>query len=277
MLGLGTRLALVGLLILVACSSAHADTRPLFSGRLRDIIDATQVFSRNTPGDVSYNLHPTHLLRTATALPATDYYFKESYTLAGGSGTHMDSHAHLRGLAPGIRTISDYNATELFSPLVVINVCANASVNPDYAVSVADLQRWEQTYNRRIPDGAFVAMNSCWWAKYNNEFAYRNNDNGVPVPTPHFPGFSDAAAQWLIANRNIHAIGVDTLSGDIGATWTYGAHYAILDGGKYIVENLNLGDPHIPAAGAYIQISPLKIDKAPEAPARALIYLVDSN
>jgi kynurenine formamidase len=54
----------------------------------------------------------------------------------------------------------------------------------------------------------------------------------------HFPGFHGDAAKWLVEERDIVGIGVDTLSLDHGASTTFDTHLTILPAGKYGLENL---------------------------------------
>ena len=60
------------------------------------------------------------------------------------------------------------------------------------------------------------------------------SDDGVM----HFPGFSGDAAAFLLEERDIHGIGVDTLSLDIGSSTTFGVHLTVLPAGKYGIENI---------------------------------------
>ena len=67
----------------------------------------------------------------------------------------------------------------------------------------------------------------------------------------HFPGFSAAAAAWLVAERpDFGGVGVDTLSPDPGRSVDMPVHYAVLGADKLIVENLDLAG--VPEAGAVI-------------------------
>ncbi len=61
------------------------------------------------------------------------------------------------------------------------------------------------------------------------------DDSGVP----HFPGFDPEAARFLVQEREIVGIGVDTVSLDHGATTDNGAHLAVLGAGAYGLENLS--------------------------------------
>lgn len=49
----------------------------------------------------------------------------------------------------------------------------------------------------------------------------------------HFPGFSHAAAQLLVAERGVAGIGIDTLSTDVGTTKTFPVHHCVLGAGGW--------------------------------------------
>jgi kynurenine formamidase len=238
---------------------------PLITGAFRKAIDVTQVMNLSAPGDVTSNLHPTFLLQTDTKTVQKDYYFKQSITIATGMGTHVDAPAHVYG--PTTRTIDEISPLELFGPLVVIDVTTKVNNNPDYQVTVQDLLQWEQ-FRGRIPNRAIVVMKSGWSTRYYNEDLYRNADaNGVN----HFPGFSGEAATFLVNNRTINGVGVDSLSIDAGSNFAFPVHYGILGADKIGIENINMQDPRIPASGAYIFAMPIKIQGAPEGNARVFI------
>ena len=49
----------------------------------------------------------------------------------------------------------------------------------------------------------------------------------------HFPGFGEQAAKWLLSERGIGGIGIDTLSLDPGRSETFPVHVAMLGGDKF--------------------------------------------
>ena len=88
----------------------------------------------------------------------------------------------------------------------------------------------------------------------------------------HAPGFSDAAARFLVTERDISGVGVDTLSLDAASAQKFVAHLAILGAGKYGVEMLtNLG--RVPPFGASIIVGAPKHEGATGGPARVLALI----
>src|SRR5688500_15160523 len=124
------------------------------------------------------------------------------------TGTHMDAPFHF---APDGMSADQIPLSMLIVPLVVVDIRAKAEENPDAQLTVEDLRRWERRHGR-IPKDACVAMNSGWSEKVNTP-EFRNADaNGVL----HFPGFHVEAAQFLLEERQVNGIAVDTLSLDYG-------------------------------------------------------------
>ena len=246
---------------------------PLFSGTIRKIIRASYVLNESISGDLDSNLKPTYYRTFDTQTVAKNWFAKRSVIMGAALATHMDSACHVYA-SPCI-SITDFNATQYeMTPLVVINITQKVFGgvgNPNYEVSVADLQAWEATHHKRIPNRAFVAMMSGWSNRVYNEVLYFNRD---ATGQKHFPGFSNAAIDWLLANRpGISGIGVDTSSLDAAINFSFHVHYALLGAGKVGIENLKLTSRDIPLSGAYISNTPVLYDDAPEATVAATIYV----
>ena len=71
----------------------------------------------------------------------------------------------------------------------------------------------------------------------------------------HFPGFHASAAQWLVNERNIVGVGVDTVSIDNGPSKEYPAHQILLKENIWALENLNNVDKLAPSGkfGYYLR------------------------
>ena len=88
----------------------------------------------------------------------------------------------------------------------------------------------------------------------------------------HLPGLHPDAARWLVANRKIRAIGIDTASIDYGQSRLFESHRALNERDIPAFENLNALD-RLPATGAYIIALPMKIGGGSGAPLRAIAIL----
>ena len=148
------------------------------------------------------------------------WYAANNICLAEHSGTHMDAPIHF---AEGKRTASEVPIEQLIGPAIVIDVSAKAAEDADYRVTVADIQAWESTHGE-IPPGALVLMFSGWGKYWPDKKRYLGTDQPGDVANLHFPGFSREAAEFLVSQRDIDAVGVDTPSLDYGQSQDFIAH-----------------------------------------------------
>jgi kynurenine formamidase len=109
-------------------------------------------------------------------------------------------------------------------------------------------------------------MRSGWAAKV-GDASFRNNEAGDFA----FPGFGKSATD-LLAEMNVAAIGVDTLSLDPGNSADFAVHNSWLPGGRYGIEALNNLDS-LPATGATIVVGAPKHKRGTGGPARVLALI----
>ncbi|MFI2230776.1 cyclase family protein [Nocardia testacea] len=177
------------------------------------------------------------------------------------TGTHVDAPTHRRGA----QSTDVLAARDLVAPLVVIDISDRAGTDVDAAVTVDDIGVWESRHGR-IPERAFVAMYSGWERRLETPGAFVNLDS---EGTPHAPGFAPDTAEFLVRERAIVGVGVDTLSLDRAADPDFGAHTAILDSGRYGVELLaNLAAA--PPVGATVVVGAPKHVGGTGGPCRVL-------
>ncbi|MFQ3647336.1 MAG: cyclase family protein [Anaerolineae bacterium] len=190
-----------------------------------EVIDLSHVFGTQIPTYLP-NEKPQ---RSNFVTVENDGFFIQNWAFGEHAGTHVDIPAHF--IADAV-TVDNFPVTGLVGPAVVIDISAKAAMMDDATLDVEDIEAWEAA-NGRIPDGAFVLMHSGWDARWPDQETFRNADaDGVQ----HYPGFSAEAATFLVEQRSIHGIGVDTLSLDIGASATFDVHYIILGAGLIGVE-----------------------------------------
>jgi kynurenine formamidase len=128
-----------------------------------------------------------------------------------------------------------------------------------------DIRAWEKKHGR-VPREAAVLMWSGWEQRAGDQAAYRNMDNQGIM---HFPGFSPEAVEFLVKERAIGGIGVDTLSLDYGPSTDFGAHFAVLPANRWGIENLaNVG--RIPPKGAILFVGVPRVQGASGGPSRIL-------
>lgn len=186
----------------------------------------------------------------------------ERLSLVDHSGTHLDAPYHC---SPSGLFVDQLPTEAFIVPAIVVDIAEKARADHAALVVPDDLLAWER-HHGRIPAGAAVLMRSGWGARYADAAAYVNADASG---TAQFPGFGLDAVQWLLAERDVAGLGVDTLSLDHGPSPNFAVHYAFLPTQRWGLECLaNL--EHLPPAGATLFIGAPKIGGASGAPARVL-------
>ena len=130
-----------------------------------------------------------------------------------------------------------------------------------------DLAAWEAEHGE-IPEGAAVAMLSGWGDKTAGPEFRNTDDDGVM----HFPGFHAEAADFLIGERSVVGMAVDTLSLDHGPSTDFATHYLWLPTNRWGLECVANLD-QLPAVGATLVAGSPKTAGGTGGPSR-LIALV---
>lgn len=249
--GLG---AAVAALALPAAAQAAAVRRTTFS----NVADLTHVLGTQFP---SFSGQPVFKIEQAVSFEQ-DGYYGSNITYWEHIGTHMDAPVHFNKSGLFV----DQLAVEtLVVPAAVINIGERAARDPDTVVTPDDIRAWERRYGR-LPDGAAVLMASGWGARAGSSERFRNADAGG---TLHFPGFGKPAIDFLLTERRIMGIGVDTLSLDHGPSADYAVHFTLLGTNRWGLEGVaNLES--IPPSGATLFVGAPKVAAGSGGPTRVL-------
>lgn len=249
---------------LLGCASPRPGPVPLPVDRL---VDLSYTFGPDTiywPTARPFTLEPVARGRT----PEGYWYAANNLCAAEHGGTHMDAPIHF---AEGGAPSDEVPLSSCIGPAVVVDVRAQAAADPDYRLTVADLERWEARHGR-IPDGAIVIMYSGWGQYWGDRRRYLGTDRPGDTANLHFPGFSREAAEFLVSQRTIAAIAVDTASIDHGPSRDFIAHRIINGANKPAFENVANVD-RLPPAGATFIALPIRIRGGSGGPARIVALL----
>ncbi|GAB4544747.1 MAG: cyclase family protein [Anaerolineae bacterium] len=227
----------------------------------RKVIDLSHVFGTQIP---TY-LPGEGPKREDFVTVAKDGFYIQRWTYTEHAGTHVDIPAHF--VADG-QTVDNYPADLLVGTAVVIDISAKAAESADATLEVADIEAYEAA-NGQIAAGSIVFMYSGWDARWNDPKAFRNAD---AQDVQHYPGFSADAAKFLVTERDILGVGVDTLSLDTGMSSTFDAHLTFLAAGKYGIEGVaNLA--MIKEAQAMVVVGVPRWESGSGGPARVLAIM----
>lgn len=164
---------------------------------------------------------------------ATDYHLPTDQL-----GTQLDPPAHW---APEYPAIDELPATYTLRPLVVISIVDQLKDDPNYALTVSDIEAWEKE-NGEIPEGSVVFVRSDWSKKW--------PDPALATLTK-FPQVGLDALKFLHEKRHILFHGHEPLDTDStpdleGEYWLMHNGYAQAEG----VANLD----KVPATGCLVSI-----------------------
>jgi kynurenine formamidase len=250
-----------------ACAPA-ADYAAVFDGSGGRWVDLTHSFSESTiywPTDTA-----GFQLEELAFGPTDGGWFYSSYLFSSAEhgGTHLDAPIHF---AEGRLTNDELPLSGLIGAAAVVDVSGSAGA--DYLVSVEDLTGWEATHGE-LPNGGILLIRTGWGSRWDDRTAYLGTDltGEAAVPQLHFPGIGAEAAQWLVDNRGIVAVGIDTPSIDRGQSVDFRAHvilYAENIAGFENVANLDL----LPEQGSFVVALPMKIEGGSGGPLRIVGFV----
>jgi kynurenine formamidase len=235
--------------------------------------------------DLSYDLsaqtiswptsEPFRLDTVAAGMTEKGYYYASfNFCASEHGGTHIDAPLHF---ARGRKSVDQIPLTQLIAPAVKIDVSQKARQNRDYQIRVADIEAWEKTHGR-IPDGSIILFYTGYGQYWPDPVQYlgTNLRGAAGVAALHFPGLAPAAAAWLVANRQVRAVGIDTASIDFGPSQTYGSHVALMQLDIPAFENVANLD-RVPAVGAQVVALPMKIKGGSGGPLRIIAFVPGSR
>jgi kynurenine formamidase len=196
-----------------------------------------------------------------------DGYFYASRNFAGPEhgATHLDAPVHF---AEGRWTTDQVPLERLMGPAAVIDVSAQADADPNYQVKVDDFLAWEAEHGA-LPDNAIVLLFTNRSRHWPDAEAYmgtaRQGEEGVAELS--FPGLHPEAARWLVEERSVSIVGLDTPSIDHGPSTLFEAHRVLFDANIPALENVaNL--ERLPPRGATVIALPMLLEGGTGGPVR---------
>jgi len=290
--------AVLFFLIIVVIGGCRQAEDPLSVLRDGQWIDLTWAFDEESiywPTNIPFS-HDT----VFAGITEGGYYYSSFHFAAEEhGGTHFDAPIHF---AENGKTVDQIGIDQLNGPGILVDVKSQAASDRDYQITVGDLQAWEEEHGR-IPHGAIVLFNTGFWKFYPDKLAYTGTDltgqEGVNnlsftgfwkfypdklaytgtdltgqegVNNLSFPGIHPHAATWLVENRDIKAVGLDTSGIDYGKSKGFMTHRILFAQGVTAYENLAYLD-ELPPEGFWIMALPRTIRGGSGAPLRVVAFL----
>jgi len=252
--------------LVAACAAPPPPGTTVPTGELVDLSHAYDAQTIYWPTAEPFALR----VDAAAVTPDGYYYAANSFFTAEHGGTHIDAPVHF---AEGHPTVDQIPLERLMGAAVVVDVVEQSERDADYQVSTDDFLRFEEEHGT-IPPRALVLLRTGFADRWPDAARYlgtavRGAEGAAQL---HFPGLAPDAAQWLVDNRQIAAIGIDTASIDYGQSTLFESHRTLYARDIPAFENLAALD-RLPATGAYVIALPMKIGGGSGAPLRAVAVL----
>jgi kynurenine formamidase len=198
--------------------------------------------------------------------PAEGGYFYSAYsfTTPEHGGTHLDAPVHFSETG---RTAGEVPVRQLIAPAVVIDISAAAVQDPDALLDLATVKSWEAR-NGPIGEGTIVILRTGWGRRWvEGAKAYLGDDTPGDASNLHFPGYGEEAARYLVDERRVGALGIDTASIDHGPSKDFAVHRVVAAKNVVGLENVARAE-ELPDKGFWIVALPVKIGKGSGGPVR---------
>ena len=198
------------------------------------------------------------------------YYSANRFCSAEHGGTHIDAPIHF---FQSRRTLDAIPVQQLIGPGVIVDVTAQCASNPDYQVLVEDFLGWERRHESRL-DNTIVLLRTGFGRFWPKRAKYLGTDEqgSQAVAKLHFPGLHPEAAKWLVEQRAIKAMGIDTASIDYGQSTRFETHVTLCDKNIPALENVANLD-QLPETEFTIIALPMKIRNGSGGPARIVAVM----
>lgn len=247
---------------LSACAGMESvQDRDMQSIQYRQVVDLSHTISTDIPlwpGD------PLVEFETVATLDKDGYYLR-SFSIGEHSATHMNAP---NSFHVGGQGIDGYSPESLVRPVTLIDVREQVEGNADYVVTVEDVLAWERE-NGEVQPGTVVLFHTGWQQRWQNPEAFMNADSAGGL---HFPGVGGETTRFLLEQRDIAGVGIDTHGADPGQDSSYATNTQVLARNGIILENLANLD-RLPPTGATIIIGVLRLKEGSGSPVSVLALI----
>jgi kynurenine formamidase len=145
-------------------------------------------------------------------------------------------------------------------------------------INIDDFLAWEIKEKTRISDGSIILL-QIGFSKYcpnKNKYLGTDERGEQTVQKLHFLGLLEEVAQWLVEQRTINAIGIDTPSIDYGQSEYFKSHVILLNQIIPSFKSLTNLDK-LPNIGFEVIALPMKINGGSLAPLRIVAIIPINN
>merc|ERR1712142_121327 len=202
------------------------------------------------------------------------WYEARDFSQAEHSGTHTDAPAHF--YKGGWHT-ADIPLQRLAGPGVKIDITEKVKKDLDTGLTVDDILAWEEEHGDEIPEDAIVIVHTGHGKWYRDKEKYFGRPKDLNLPDNdtqhlHFPGVEPEASTWLVENRKIVGLGIDTPSTDKGQSRVFKTHQILGQANIWGLENLARTE-ELPSKGFVVYNMVHKLEEGSGGPTRVIAIL----
>jgi kynurenine formamidase len=257
-------LVIASVVFLAAATAAVTSSQALDLSR-HHIVDLTHALGGRT---LFWPTSPTRFELKELAhgmTPGGYFYAAYSFCTPEHGGTHLDAPIHFseRG-----RTSEQVPLEQLVGPAVVLDISSKAAADRDYRLTREDVLAFEKV-NGQIQAGEIVLLRTGWSRHWPDARAYLGDDTPGDASKLSFPSYGEDAARFLVEERGVSALGIDTASIDYGRSQDFIVHRVAAARNVPGLENLTNLD-RLPARGATVVALPIKIEGGSGGPVRVI-------
>ncbi|HTR03002.1 MAG TPA: cyclase family protein [Thermoanaerobaculia bacterium] len=227
------------------------------------VIDLTHPFDAHT---IYWPTSPSAFELKSLAYGLTPggwFYASNAFCAPEHGGTHLDAPIHF---AKDGLTADQIPVRQLVAAAAVLDIRKKAAADPDYRLTLEDVRAWERRHGPIAP-GTIVLLETGWSARWPDKKSYLGDDTPGDATRLHFPSYGKEAAEYLVRERRVGALGVDTASIDAGASKDFIVHQIANGAGVPGLENVAHLDA-LPDTGAWVVALPMKIAGGSGGPLR---------
>ncbi len=190
-----------------------------------------------------------------------DGFYSRRVTFAEHTGTHFDAPCHM---VEGTARLHEVDPSTLIRPAAVIDISGDVGDDADSVLTLAQVEAFERA-NGPIPSGGIVLLRTGWEERNTDPVRYAGQPGDL-----RFPAFGEEAARFLVEQRQVVGVGVDTMGIDPGSSPDFVVHRQVTHpAGVWHLEGLqNL--KALPPLGATVFVGVLPLVDGSGSPARVL-------
>ncbi len=215
------------------------------------------------------NNEPFHWEKSSWGHTHQGYWYASGvFSASEHGGTHLDAPIHF---AESGWSVDEIPLPHLTAKAIVVDIRPQARSNHDYMLQVEDIVQWEQQHGS-IPENSMVFLLTGWGQYWPDPSRYLGSSTPQDSNTLHFPGFSAEAVSFLVNQRAIVGVAIDTASIDRGQSKTFAAHQVLGKANRFAIENIAHME-RLPLRGATVTALPMKIKGGTGGPVRVIAHV----